>query len=71
MEYVEAHPDENWDWGGLSHNPNVTMEYVEAHPDKDWDWVGLSLNSNVTMEFVEAHPDKDLGLELSESLIQT
>ena len=39
MEYVEAHPDKNWNWGCLSRNPNVTMEYVEAHPDKSWELV--------------------------------
>ena len=45
IKLLERFPDKNWDWYGLSKNPNVTMEYIEAHPDKKWDWYGLSQKS--------------------------
>jgi hypothetical protein len=31
-----------WDYGGLSHNPNVTIQHVRAFPDKPWNWDVLS-----------------------------
>ena len=58
IKLLTAHPDQPWDWVGLSSNPNMTMEFVMAHPDQPWDWDGLSSNPNMTLELVMAHPDQ-------------
>ena len=28
--------NKNWNWRGLSRNPNITWEIVQANPDKPW-----------------------------------
>ena len=57
-KFIENHPDKEWNWVGLSRNPNITFDIVLAHPDKPWEWYGLSLNPNITFDNVIAHPDK-------------
>ena len=47
MMYIESHPDNPWDWHGISRNPNLTIEYVEAHPEKQWYWPDISRNPNI------------------------
>jgi hypothetical protein len=45
MEYVDAHPEKEWDVPNLSRNPNLTMDYIESHPEIDWDWSEISSNT--------------------------
>ena len=57
MKFIEDHPEFNWNWGGVSRNPNITMEFIESHPEFNWNWYEISRNSNITMEFIETHPE--------------
>ena len=41
-DLVLQHPDKNWNWYGLSHNPSITFDIVLQYPDKAWDWYALS-----------------------------
>jgi hypothetical protein len=45
FQYVLDHPEKQWDWYGLSMNPNITWEIIEANPEKKWDWQSISWNS--------------------------
>ena len=29
MEFIEANPDEDWDWIGISKNPNIKIEFIQ------------------------------------------
>ena len=44
MDFVEAHPEKDWDWAQISRNQNLTMDFIEAHLDKNWDWWEISKN---------------------------
>ena len=33
-----------WNYFGLSYNPNTTMDMIENNPDKDWNWEQISQN---------------------------
>jgi hypothetical protein len=44
MEFIESHPDKQWNWYWISQNTGITMEFIESHPDKPWDWWGISYN---------------------------
>ena len=44
FDFIVKHIYENWQWKGLSQNPNITMDIVETNPDKPWDWFMLSYN---------------------------
>lgn len=48
----------NWDWRGVSRNPNLTMDVVESFSRKDWNWDVLSRHKLLTMGIVERLPDK-------------
>ena len=45
MEIIEKYPDKQWNWKGISRNPNLTMEMIEKNPDKPWDWQLISQNN--------------------------
>ena len=47
MEFIEKHPDKDWNWDWISRNPNITMEMIEKIP-KPWNWRFISENSNIT-----------------------
>jgi len=47
MDIVERHPEKDWDWTGISLNPNITMDFIERYPEKHWDWSGISYNPNI------------------------
>ena len=49
---IKLHPDEPWDWGYISRNPNITIDFIEANPHKPWNWGCISGNPNLTMEFI-------------------
>ena len=38
MEFIEEHPEYNWNWVGVSRNPNLTIKFIESHPEYKWDW---------------------------------
>jgi hypothetical protein len=42
MDYIEAHPEKNWNYHGLSQHPNLTLKMVLDHPDEDWYYYYLS-----------------------------
>jgi hypothetical protein len=57
MNLLNRYPDEKWDYGKLSSNPNITEKYILAHSDKDWDWGDLSANSSISIDFMMSHPE--------------
>ena len=58
MDFINANPDKNWDWNGISRNPNITMEIINKNLDKPWKWFWISHNPNITMEMINSNPDK-------------
>ena len=61
-------PENFWDLGWLSENPNITWEIVQANPDKHWSFFSLSQNPNITCDIVQANIDKPWYFEwLSEN----
>ena len=57
-EIVVNNSDINWDYDGLSGNPNITWEIIQANPDKPWSYDYLSSNPNINWDIVEDNPDK-------------
>ena len=57
MDFIESHPEYNWNWFFVSGNPNLTIEFIEDHPKYNWNWQEVSRNPNLTMEFIKAHPN--------------
>jgi hypothetical protein len=57
-EFIEANPDKNWHWPGISRNPNITWEIIQANPNRPWDWYGISINPSITLDTIEDNPDK-------------
>ena len=53
---LKLFPEEKWDWGKTSDNPNTTIEVVLEHPNGDWNWKKLSVNPNMTWEIVKRYP---------------
>ena len=49
---INKYPDKDWDLGGISQNPNITMEDIENNLDKPWNWECISRNPNLTLDFV-------------------
>ena len=41
---IQANPDKDWDWNGISRNSNITWDIIQANPDKNWDWYSISCN---------------------------
>ena len=37
MEFIEAHPEYDWDWRMITWNPNLTLEFIKDHPEYHWD----------------------------------
>jgi hypothetical protein len=58
MKFINDNPDKNWDWYGISSNPNITMKDINDNPDKPWDWDFISKNPNITMKDILENPDK-------------
>lgn len=48
----------DWDWRGVSENPNITQEIINNNPTKNWNYSYMSNNSNITFDFVKQHIDK-------------
>lgn len=60
---LEAFPNESWQWGFVTANPNITPEYIENHPEFPWHiendqpGYGLTDNPNITLQYVLDHPE--------------
>lgn len=50
MELVNKYPDMNWDWVGLSMNPNITYDDIKTNPDKPWNRPGFTYNPNIVIK---------------------
>ena len=57
-QVIKNFPDEDWNWCGLSCNPNITWDIVQDNPAKPWDWIYLSGNPNITWDIVLDNPDE-------------
>lgn len=64
MDIIWRHPNttrpghpHKWDFGVLSHNPNITEEFVEMFIGEEWNWTYLSLRS-FTIDFLRKHKAK-------------
>src|SRR3989344_2038442 len=55
---LRTFPDKQWNWDGISSNPNITWDIITANPDKPWDWYGISLNPSITWNIIITNLDK-------------
>ncbi len=44
FDYIKLTPQKEWNYSGLSKNPNISWDIVLANPDKAWDYGYFSLN---------------------------
>lgn len=58
IDYILAHPNNDWDWYQISINPNVEFEDIEAHPECPWDYYSLIANPNITWKIIIANMDR-------------
>ena len=67
---ILKYPNKDWNWEGISKNPNISIEFIETYTDKPWCWkYGVSDNPNLTMDFIEKFIDKQWDwVEISENL---
>lgn len=40
-QFIEEHPEIDWQWIYLSNNFNMTYQFIMENKDKPWDWVNL------------------------------
>jgi len=59
LKFIKDNIDEDWDWGCISENLNITIESILENPDKPWDWLFISLNENITIAFIQNNPNYD------------
>lgn len=66
IKILEAFPDNPWNMGLLSGNPNITLDYIDSHPEFDWVYGGyqsfgqssISSNPNLTLNYIYDHPNE-------------
>ena len=58
FQFVCDNPTKDWNWGGLSSNPNITWKNVQENPTKPWSWYGFSANPNISWQIVQENPTK-------------
>lgn len=56
LNIVWKYPNEDWDWGELSHNPGITRKNIRENPDKKWDRYNMCMNPNLTWHDFENVP---------------
>ncbi len=55
IKFIEKYINQDWNWGGISNNPHITLEFVEKNMDKCWNiygYNGLLSNPIITPEFM-------------------
>jgi hypothetical protein len=57
MDFIDKHPEIEWNWFGIHENPNLTMDYILAHPEIKWFWQVIAKHPNITMEMILANPN--------------
>ena len=64
MDIIEENLDLNWDWMGITYNPNLTINFIKKYQDKFKNhWSGISQNENIHMEDIENNLDLDWDFE--------
>ncbi len=58
LYFLLKYPNKDWDWFGISSNPNITWEIIQRYPGLSWKWSELSRNPNITWEIIQANLDK-------------
>lgn len=48
----------DWDWYGLSRNPNIQEDFIKKYINKNWNWEMLSKNTNIRFDFIFENLDK-------------
>ena len=56
INFLNKHPEIEWDYKHFSSNENVTPEVVMANLDKNWCFKTLSSNSNFPLSFIISNP---------------
>lgn len=59
VEFINAHPEYDFNDFDIDKNPGITWEFIIAHPEYDWDYRCLSSNPNITLEIVLANFNKN------------
>jgi hypothetical protein len=56
-EFVELHPDYEWEYMCLSFNSFFTFDYVQKNMNRDWYYYGLCSRFSNIIDLIEKHPD--------------
>lgn len=56
LDIIEDNIDKNWDWCGISQNPNINIQFVLKYPTKNWHMFDLSKNPLISVEDVMNNP---------------
>jgi hypothetical protein len=73
---LELYPNENWHYGRLSKNPNISWEYIQKHPDKErdltnrdkqWNYTSMIKNKNITFKMIKNNLDLFLVYHISKN----
>ena len=51
IDIINKYSDKPWDWGWISHNPNITLDFINKHPDKPWGWSSMFMIRNPAITF--------------------
>jgi hypothetical protein len=53
-EFIDKHPDWNWDWDILSRHLSVpSLEFIEKYRDKKWNWSSLLCQQCISLDIIE------------------
>lgn len=52
-EFINQHPEVDWDYSYISSNPNITIDYVLNNLEKNWNWHALSANPSIDINCFE------------------
>ena len=58
LTLLKLFPDEEWNWYGISQNPNITWGIVFNNANKPWKWGGISRNPNITWSIITNNANK-------------
>ena len=57
IDFINKHPEIEWDWYWISSNKNITMDDIINNPDKPWNKIGICYNPNITLEYIQSYDD--------------